>query len=660
VLEKHAACLRIRAIINEALDGLAHDAHVRRSATEGDPGVRGLTGNKEGWLETIPPEYRHLADTLFSDTAAGILPPHRPDSDCTIKLREGEVLKTCKLYDMSKEELEQLKKLLDLELERGFIRPSQSASSAPVFFVKDPGSHQLRLVIDYRDLNSKIELDDYPIPLTRAVMNDLAGADWITSMDVRSGFSNIRMTPGSEPHTAFKTAHGLYEYTVMPMGLATAPAVFQRFINKILHPYLGLFCHAYLDDVVIYTKGTLEEHKAQVAKVLTTLAENDLRLKPHKCHWFTKRCDFLGFTVVCGKGIRMSDDKIQGIRDLKPPRGVPDLRSFLGVVGFYDKFIPHYSDTVACLNDLLKKDVPWNWTPTRQAAFERIISSIRNDVFLRAFDSTKPVRFSTDASDEAYAGVLEQEYDDGWHPFLLFHHKFQASEKGWDIHDKELYAIVYGFSHYRHFLAPSSTPVQVFTDHRNLAKFMFSTNLLKSHDGRLGRWWEILSQYRFEIQYLPGSENVIPDFLSRYGYDASSTSPEHVLLPASRFSSKALADIESWFKKTPTQPNIRKLLEEKFADGNKKNSSPDPVPDFPPATCNDTIAAVRASRARSGQTRPTQTFCGSKYLHQSDLSLTRQRLALSLGLDSYTGADLDLLLSSANTRVGPDRRGLGA
>ena len=360
--EKHATCLRVYAQIDHILQDRHHTANVRASAAQGsnDPGVRGLTGNKEGWLDTIPPEFRHFADTLFSDTAAGELPPYRPNSDCTITLREGQKLKASKLYDMSQEELQHLKQLLDLELKRGFIRPSQSESSAPVFFVRDPSSGtrsgQLRLVVDYRDLNHKIELDEYPIPLTRTVMNDLAGADWITSMAVRSGFSNLRMSPGSEQATAFKTFYGLYEYTVMPMGLATAPSVFQRFINSVLNPFLGLFCHAYLDDVVIYTKGTLEEHKAHVSKVLQALAENGLRLKPHKCHWFTKQCDFLGFTVVCGKGIRMATDKIQGIRDIKPPRNLADLRSFLGVVGFYDKFIPHYSDTVACLTDLLKND----------------------------------------------------------------------------------------------------------------------------------------------------------------------------------------------------------------------------------------------------------------------------------------------------------------
>jgi hypothetical protein len=648
--EQHTTCLRTYQNVEHLLHSRHLDARVLASAATGttDPGIRGLTGNKEGWFETIPPEYQHFADTIFSDAAANELPPFRPSDDCVIKLREGAKLRSSKLYDMSKEELEHLKSLLDLELKRGFIRPSKSSSSAPVFFVRDPSSGtrsgQLRLVVDFRDLNANIEQDEYPIPLTRTVMNDLAGATWITSMDVRSGFSNLRVAPGSEKHTAFKTFYGLYEYTVMPMGLSTAPAIFQRFINSVLNPYLGIFCHAYLDDVVIYTKGSLEEHKAQVLQVLQALNENGLRLKPQKCKWFKKECDFLGFTVVCGKGIRMSDDKIQGIRDMEKPRHLSDLRSFLGVVGFYDKFIPHYSDTVTCLTNLTKKDVPFDWTPQCQEAFLKILSCIRNDIFLRDFDHSRETRLSTDSSDAAYAGIIEQRYPDGWFPCLLFHHKFGGHEKGWDIHDKELYAIVHAFDKYRHILAQTGSPIKVMTDHRNLAKFMFTTNLLKSHDGRLGRWWEILSQSNFQIQYLPGVENVFPDFLSRYGFEASTDPAPKVLLPKSRFCAKALADIESWFKKSSTSPNIRKLLEEKFAKGQNQNSSPDPVSDTLTPASSKYTSSLPQSRVIPGS-----------------LDARRAKLLSSLSRKNpYTGTSLSLIVHQGpNTRCGPDRRGLG-
>ena len=568
--EKYYACFSLQVHIDHALNDRQQQKHLYSLALgKEDPGVRGLTGNKEGWLDTIPAEFRNFADTVFSDQGAAALPPHRPGSDCVIKIREGETLSTSKIYDMSQEQLTTLKQLLDAELAKGFIRPSKSESSAPVFFVRDPPSEsrnqgQLRLVVDYRDLNRKIELDEYPIPLSRTVMARLPKARIFTKFDVRSGFSNIRMAPGSEPATAFKTFYGLFEYQVMPMGLATAPSVFQRFINKVLSPYLDLFCFAYLDDIIIFS-DSLEEHRQHVRLVLQALQDSQLHLKPAKCVWNTTEISFLGFTAVAGKGLRMSDDKIQALRDLPKPRGLTDLRSLLGMVNFYDKFIPHYSDIVAPLTDLTKKDRPWVWEAKHDDAFNRLLQSVRSDVFLAAFDPAKPITLETDASDVAYGLAISQPDDNGHlRPVLFAHHKFQDAERNWDAADKELYAIVFAFHRYRHFLAAPRFPVAVYSDHRNLAKFMFSTDLLKSHDGRLGRWWQELSGCQFEIQYRTGVTNVVADFLSRYGYDDSAALDAKCLLPASRFSPKALADIQAWFKTKTSDPNIRRRMESLF------------------------------------------------------------------------------------------------
>jgi hypothetical protein len=682
-------CLIARSAVKDAIYSHLETARVRlsaiRSANAEDPGVRGLTGNKEGWLETIPPEFRHHADTVFSDLGAAKLPPHRPGFDCEVTIKEGEVLKTSKVYDMSQEQLRVLKQLLDAELAKGFLRPSKSESAAPVFFVRDPPSEsrnqgQLRMVVDYRDLNSKIVLDEFPIPLSRQVMEDLARADWITAFDVRSGFANLRVAPGSEKHLAFKTFYGLFEPTVMPMGYAPAPSVFQRFVNSILNPFLGVFCHAYLDDIVIYTRGTREEHAKQVAQVLDVLAANDLHLKPHKCQWFRKEVSFLGFHVECGKGVRMADDKLQALRQMKPPRSVSDLRSFLGSIGFYDKFIPHYSDIVACLTDLTKKDVPWTWlADPHQKAWDRLMKSLRDDVFLAGFDPELPIRLSTDASDVAYGGVMEQpvrladgpngeaRWDDTkWRPFLMYHHKFRDGEKGWDVPDKELYAIVYAFSHYRKFLAQPRFPVAVYSDHRNLAKFMFSSNLLKSHDGRIGRWWEELSQCNFQIQYTPGTTNVVPDWLSRYGYEASVDPDPRTLLPSHRFSAKALTDIELWFKKSSASPNVRKILEEKFAKASIARSRKtvhwsSPLEIGPSSKNFGKIQNGSPDLVQATPAPPRPAHSVSKErLIPSSLPARLQRLAAGF-MPGYIGTKLsDILPDPRSCRTAGNRLGLGA
>ena len=271
------------------------------------------------------------------------------------------------------------------------------------------------MVADYRSLNGKIELDKHPIPLIRSVTFRLPKAKIFAKFDVRSGFSNIRMAPGSEAATAFKTPYGLFEYQVMPMGLAAALSVFQRFITAVLSPFLDLFVFAYLDE---------EEHARHVEQVLEALAVADLHLKPAKCVWGVTEVSFLGFTAVAGKGITMSRDKVLRIGSLAPPQNVREVRESLGLINFYGHFIPHYSDICAPINALTGKDVPWDWPPVCAAAWSRLLSAVQQEVFLAAFDWEQPITLETDASDVAYGGAISQPG-----PVVMFHHKLSSHKK---------------------------------------------------------------------------------------------------------------------------------------------------------------------------------------------------------------------------------------
>lgn len=230
----------------------------------------------------------------------------------------------------------------------------------------------------------------------------------------------------------------------------------------------------------------------------------------------------------------------------------------------------------------------------------------------------------------------------------MFHHKFKNHEKGWDAHDQELYPIVFAFDHYRHFLAAAKFPVEVYSDHRNLAKFMFSTHLLKSHDGRLARWWQKLSGANFTIHYRTGETNVVADFLSRYGYEDTAALDSKILLPASRFSDKALADIRDWFRKTGS-PNVREIIEKNLAA---------PAAQTP-------LSAKRTAPADLVQpSTPSATpLCSSETLPLTPactLPALAHRPRLYKLLAGYSGTTLDVLLPSARlTRNGKDRRGIG-
>ena len=675
--QEYARCcamlaMRLQNTVRDALDDreygdrIARTCQTGKTTKDGDPGVRGLTANQEGWLDTVPEEWRHFASDVFSNEAADTLPPFRPGYDCRITLKDGARLTTAKVYDMSQEQLTVLKQLLDHELKVGFIRPSKAPHAAPVFFVRDPpsdsrGKGQLRLVVDYRELNRESIRDAYPLPLIRSVNQRLGKAVVASVFDVRGAFRRIRMEEGSAELAAFIAGDKLYEPTVMPMGLANAPAVFQRFMNSILAP-VAHCTFVYLDDVLVYS-SSMEEHQRHIQQVLEIFRANQLQLKPHKCRWYQTTFNFLGFTFELGKGMRMADDKIQGIRDMTAPRNVSELRMLLGKMGWGGQDLTaRYSDLTACLTDLQKKDAKWEWTARHEEAFQRLKYELCRKVYLRVFDPALPIIASSDASNEAFGGVLEQEYADGRHPFLMYSHKFKDGEKGWDVPDKELYAIVYALKRYRSFLAQPAHTVRWFTDHRNLAKFLFSTNLLKSHDGRLGRWYEEVSQCNIEIQYVPGEENLVPDFLSRYGHPVEGNSDPRVLLPLGRFSPKAQADIKQWFKQNATDKNIRQILEESFADvpdelekgpstqGAENNGSGTPVP-TPPAP-PPPVAGCRATAPPPRQPR--------ERLVADSLTPRQQRLAASLGLATYVGTKLATLLPTDQCRRGRSRLGLGA
>lgn len=574
---------------------------VKRAAQEGEAGVRGLTGHKEGWQATIPAPFRKYIGTVFSEEGLKRKPPQRPGFECTLELKEGESLSRSQPYEMAEYRRKNLKALCQLEEEAGIIVRSRAPAAAPGFWVKDPGSQQERWVVDYREVNLKTKKDAYPLPRVNTLIERAARAKVVSVLDVSRAFANIPMSPGSRELTAFTTPFGMFEYNYMPMGLANAPSVWQRFIDSILGPISHDFCYAYLDDILVVSE-TQEEHEEHCKRVLDVLQEHQLYVKPHKCHWFQPEVEFLGFRIIAGKGVTMAADKLQAIRNMEEPRTVKDLRTLLGVFGYNESFARHYSDYTAVMTDLLKKDEPWDWNETRRAAFLGLKERFMEQVVRNGFRPDRPTRLCTDSSDVARGLVIEQLLEEGgWGPILLSSHKFKDAEKGWDGPDKELYAIVAAFRDHQKWLAQPAHTVKVYTDHRNLAKFMFTSNLLKSHDGRLGRWWLELSQCDLEIQYtpgnVPGSEVAMADWLSRYNLPDSVDLPPKQLLAAYRFSPKALADIDGWFRKEKDYEGIRKRLERSFAqstednsrmisvlkqgdklEAEKLNDSPDPVP----------------------------------------------------------------------------------
>lgn len=308
----------------------------------------------------LPPEVRQYA-SLWGEDEARTLPPHREGADHTIPLitKEGQPAEVPwgPLYGMSREELLALRRTLAELLDQGWIRASSSPAGAPVLFVRKPNGG-LRFCVDYRGLNAITQRDRYPLPLIKETLRNLTKARWFTKLDVRSAFHRIRMKAGEEFKTAFRTRYGLFEWMVMPMGLAGAPATFQRYVNQALGGLLDEICSAYVDDVLVYTTGSRDDHFAAVNKVLERLQQAGLQLDFHKCEFAVTEVKYLGVIITAGVGVKVDPEKLRAIRDWEPPTTVKGVRSFLGFANFHRDFIPNFAQIATPLTALIRKDAP--------------------------------------------------------------------------------------------------------------------------------------------------------------------------------------------------------------------------------------------------------------------------------------------------------------
>lgn len=259
-----------------------------------------------------------------------------------------------------------MKEYLKENLEKGFIRPSSSPSSSPVLFVKKPGGG-LRLCVDYRALNDITVKNRYPIPRINETLTLLSKSKYFSKLDVISAFHRMRIAKGHEFLTAFRTRFGLYEYQVMPFGLANAPSSFQNYINDTLKGYLDEFCTAYMDDILIFSRS-FEEHVEHVKKVLSRLKQSGLQIDIKKCEFHQKSVKFLGL-IITTEGIKMDPSKLQVIEDWETPKNVKDVQRFIGFINYYRRFIQNFGSIVIPLTDLTKKDNKFVWGPLQNEAF---------------------------------------------------------------------------------------------------------------------------------------------------------------------------------------------------------------------------------------------------------------------------------------------------
>jgi hypothetical protein len=464
------------------------------------------TGEENGLRQQVPKAYWEYLD-VFSKSNADELPPHR-SFDHQIPLLTSTTPPFGPIYSLSENELKVLREYLDENLKKGFICPSESPAGAPILFVKKKDG-SLRLCVDYRGLNNITVKNRYPLPLIGEMLDRLRKAKVYTKIDLRGAYNLLRIAKGEERKTAFRTRYGHFEYKVMPFGLCNAPASFQHLMNFNFRDMLDKHLIIYLDDILIYSDSE-EEHEEHVKQTLDRLRQVGLFAKAEKCEFSVTSVEFLGF-IISSDGVSMDKKKVSSVQDWPRPVNLHEIRIFLGFTNFYRRFIKDYSTICQPLTSLTRKDVPFIWDASTEEAFVKLKEAFSSASLLCHFNPNKRLVMETDTSDYAIAGILSQPSADGvLHPIAFFSRKMAPAELNYEIHDKEMLAIISSFKEWCHYLEGSCHPVSVLTDHRSLEYFTSTKQLNR----RQARWAEFLSDFDFTITYRPGLQGTKPDALT--------------------------------------------------------------------------------------------------------------------------------------------------
>ncbi|KAJ9557738.1 hypothetical protein OSB04_012352 [Centaurea solstitialis] len=399
---------------------------------------------------------------------------------------------------------------IDLELSeqlqelsgKGFIRPSSSPWGAPILFVKKKdGSH--RMCINYRGLNKVTIKNRYPLPRIDDLFDQLQGASWFSNIDLRSGYHQLKVKEADVHKTAFRTRYGHFEFLVMPFGLTNAPAAFMDLMNRVCRPMLDRSVIVFIDDILIYSK-TKEEHVVHLREVLEVLRRERLYAKFSKCAFWLEEVQFLGH-IINREGIKVDPAKIEAVMNSEVPKAPTEIRSFLGLAGYYRRFIQDFSKIAVPLTRLTKKSEPYVWGSEQQVAFDTLRQKLCEAPVLTLPEGVEDMTVYCDASRLGLGCVLMQR----GRVIAYASRQLKPHEANYPTHDLELATVVFALKLWRHYLY--GVKCTIFSDHRSLRYFLEQPNL----NMRQRRWLDVVKDYDCEILYHPGKANVVADALSR-------------------------------------------------------------------------------------------------------------------------------------------------
>lgn len=433
----------------------------------------------------------------------------------TIDTGEGTPIKVRPYrYDQVKERI--IEQHIEEMLKQNIIKPINSPWASPIVLCKKKGDLPLtdpkawRFAIDYRALNKVTKFPAYPMPLIEDIVHSFKAVNYLTTLDLTSGYYQVAVNENDIPKTSFISKKGSYAFVRMPFGLAGAPATFQRAMDAILKPVLGQNVCVYLDDIILSSK-TFEEHTELLAKVLTLIKESGLTINLKKCKFARKELQYLGFKIT-QNGLEADDSKIQAVKDFKIPKSARQLASFLGLCSYYRNFIPSFSEIAEPLYILRRQRTKFCWSSETQDAFEKLKNALIQAPVLGHPDPQKPFIIHTDSSAVGVGAVMSQE----GRPIAYVSRTLNAAERNYTTTEREILAIVFAVNKFKGYF--TERPVVIYTDHAALTKLYTGKNLTP----RVIRWALKLQEYNLDIQFKSGKENRVADALSRAPYQTES------------------------------------------------------------------------------------------------------------------------------------------
>ena len=409
--------------------------------------------------------------------------------------------------------LETLKKEVQRLVDIGVLEVVDGGKAGPwcaPSFIIPKKDGRVRFITDFRELNKAIQRRPWPMPHITDLLQDIGQYKFVTALDLSMGYYHMVLDEELSDMTTFMLPWGLYKYKRLPMGLNISPDIFQEKVSKLLAGSKGV--KVYMDDILIFSNGTYENHLEQLKHVLDRLAQNDMAVNALKSYWAVDEVDYLGFRLT-QQGVLPQPRKVKAILNMEKPKTKKQLRGFIGMINYYRYMWKQRSQLLAPLSEMAGKNKPFKWTDKHDKAFREIKRIVSKRVLLSFPDYSKPFQLYTDASDLQLGSVLMQEGKS----LAFFSKKLTETQKRYGTGEKEMLSVVESLKEFRTMI--KGYPIQVFVDHKNW------THDTKSYkNDRVMRWRLLMEEYDLTFHYIQGEKNVVADTLSRLPYSIHNSS----------------------------------------------------------------------------------------------------------------------------------------